>query len=794
MNLISALENKDYKDEDEVFINGNKTVKLFELKNFTHELKKNVSKNWKVVAVFQTDDLLDLMSIYSVFHLGFTLLPLSLSAPTQTIKETIERCDPDAIIIPTEYLRNIEIVKNPKSKILHSDKLKNEAAVNSNLSQIKTECKTNIAYLINSSGTTGQSKTIQIRKSAVKNLIENCTKKHKCLSNSPARIIGVSDITFDLFILDFFLTLYTRGQYFQLPKPISANLIVRKLILNRINLLQSTPTILNWLNKSLNKLNFKKSYLELIISTGEVIDYNLCKALFENFKCPTIWNMYGPSETIHASIFEIKKDWINEMLNTLEIPIGKPIDNIYFEIHNKNNFGVGELIISGPHLSSKYFKPVKNSGYFKDKKKGLTSYRTNDLAEKTKEGHYIFRGRKDDLVKVNGILISLSHVTNLIKKQFEIREAILLNHSNNLFLFSSKKINKSDINSHLRIMGLECKIVSVLTILEWPKNQNGKLDINNLKQRIIKGIDFSSEQKYFLYSTFEEHPQINIRLSSEINFDIFKFNLTSRINAISRFNYGLEDGKVIGIYNLDEDKLFETIDKQTIECSEEIFEFSKLKFNFSFIKCRLLRSPKESLLLIKLHHSIMGGYQFSSIVLPLLLTEISKHKKSILIGKPKFSLKNKAIAYFNFFSNTLLKGKNPNQYAFEKIISFLRQNNEIQQYRLKLYISRKHKNIPEIIYQDIDLRRHFDGKHKMFSGSADMSVDYPIIEWNYYSFNFESKQKYYEIIPFDLYEWTPELNQKSHLNILITSFNDRTNILIRKQRKLNPLDFSKLSL
>lgn len=135
-----------------------------------------------------------------------------------------------------------------------------------------------------------------------------------------------------------------------------------------------------------------------------------------------MYNGYGPTEcTIFTTTY-----WVRDY--ELDIPIGKPLDNMRLYIVDKqfNRLppgAVGELWVSGPQVSRGYLnRPEKTAEVYvpnsleTDNSKYARVYRTGDIVRYLPDGNVQFVGRKDGQVKIRGFRIELKEIEAVIRQ------------------------------------------------------------------------------------------------------------------------------------------------------------------------------------------------------------------------------------------------------------------------------------------------------------------------------------------------------------------------------------------
>ncbi len=141
-----------------------------------------------------------------------------------------------------------------------------------------------------------------------------------------------------------------------------------------------------------------------------------------------MYNLYGPTEgSVITSFFEIDKYY-------KDVPIGKPVDNL--KIYVVDRLGrllpcgaVGELLISGPHVTRGYLnRPKKTAEVYKDNiydnfPQYEKVYVTGDIVRLNEDGNLQFIGRYDQQVKIRGYRVELNEVEEIVRRFPGIKDA-----------------------------------------------------------------------------------------------------------------------------------------------------------------------------------------------------------------------------------------------------------------------------------------------------------------------------------------------------------------------------------
>ncbi|KAH4052778.1 hypothetical protein HBI55_196380 [Parastagonospora nodorum] len=215
-------------------------------------------------------------------------------------------------------------------------------------------------------------------------------------------------------------------------------------------------------------------------------------------------NGYGPTEnTTFSTSFLISKD--EEYTNG--VPIGRALSNSGAHVMDSKlqlvPLGViGELVLTGDGLARGYTDAQRNINRFLAVKIGgetVRAYRTGDyVRHRPIDGLLEFIGRIDGQVKIRGNRVELGEIEQVLMSHAMVRDAVMVlqrHNGNNTRLAGFVTVHANDemVDEETQeqlLDFLEARlpaymVPSTLTILDtMPINQNGKVDRKMLEQRI----------------------------------------------------------------------------------------------------------------------------------------------------------------------------------------------------------------------------------------------------------------------------------------------------------------------
>ncbi|UUF14006.1 MULTISPECIES: non-ribosomal peptide synthetase [Flavobacterium] len=357
----------------------------------------------------------------------------------------------------------------------------------------------NMAYILYTSGSTGNPKGVPITHKNLVNLLCSMALEPGISKND--RLLSITTISFDIAGLELYLPLL-KGATLILADQETARdgrLLLELVKKGNISFLQATPTTWSMLLDS----GWDESLPLKALCGGEAMPADLAKELTS--KCNTLWNVYGPTETtIYSAVKQVKAD------DTL-ITIGKPIANTQLYIIDEQGQlaapgKIGEIAIGGdgvakgywnrPELTSEKF--IKNS--FSINKDNII-YRTGDLGRLLPTNEIECLGRLDQQVKIRGQRIEPGEVEHALLQLDGIKYAVVLANENFLVahVVPDSSIEDAEIQIPLWRETLAARLPAQLmphdfNLLEKiPTTLNGKIDRKALSQyKTSKIIEYTT--------------------------------------------------------------------------------------------------------------------------------------------------------------------------------------------------------------------------------------------------------------------------------------------------------------
>lgn len=475
LNNVKKSPNKDFIVSE----NENLTFQDFYDRciKFKRFLLSKSKKKAPIVCIYETKKPFDYISIIGTVLAGGHYIPINKDIPVKKIEKILSLTN-----------ANFFAFDQSETKIKNKIKTKINFITNTSLTNLKNVKKTfidsKIAYILFTSGTTGEPKGVIINKNNLNYYLKWLLKKIKIKKDE--KISQFISISFDVSVCDFYLALCNGSKLF-IPDKFDMIFPGKMLSKNKITHLVCTPSLIDHIDnsKDLNSNNFR--FINKIFFCGEPLYFKQVKKILKvNSKIEVI-NAYGPTETtVSVTYCSINKNNFKK-LSKKTMSIGKVIDNSEIILVDRNlkiNSKEGELLIGGMQLSSGYLKQKTetNRKFVNIEKKRY--FKTGDLAFRYK-GNLYFKDRIDNQVKFRGHRIELNEIN------FFLREFGLNNVYTNIFdneLISFIQYKKIDTNKIKKFLKNKIELYKIpnrfIFINKFPINRNGKVDTIKIKNLI----------------------------------------------------------------------------------------------------------------------------------------------------------------------------------------------------------------------------------------------------------------------------------------------------------------------
>jgi len=492
-----------------------------------------------------------IIGLFGILKAGAAYMPIDPDCPEDRIAYMLDDAAASHVLTTSKCLPAVSM---PKINPIALDVFAFETDHDDSLAPPVNLSPTDLAYVLFTSGSTGQPKGVMVSHGAINNRLQWMQEEYKLKPHD--RVIQKTPFTFDVSVWEFFWSL-SEGACLVVAEPErhkESAYLVELIKSQRVTCLHFVPSMLQlFLHEDLTSCDS----LTRIICSGEALTVEQCRAL-QALPAVSAHNLYGPTEAAVDVTHWDCDQWHDQYLS---VPIGRPIANTQIYILNEKlqpcPLGVpGELHIGGDNLAEGYLnKPQLTQEKFIpnpfNRTPGARLYKTGDLARFRSDGNIEYIGRMDSQVKLRGLRIELGEIEFHLCKYPGIAETTVVvyqfsHQDERLAAYVVLENPEGSLDTSAVIAFLAKKLPNymvpstILTIPEWPLTANGKLDRKRLPPptagRVSQQIEPVSDIEKELLDIWRRFLKID---ALETNDNFFALGghsilVTQVINSINR--------------------------------------------------------------------------------------------------------------------------------------------------------------------------------------------------------------------------------------------------------------------
>ena len=363
-----------------------------------------------------------------------------------------------------------------------------------------------VAYLLFTSGSTGQPKGVAVSHQNVTSYIHYVCDRYGV--NEHDRVSQHFDMTFDLSVHDMFVC-WQRGACLCVV-PEKALMAPAKFIKDQeLTMWFSVPSAMAFMQRVGMLKPGAFPSLRCSLFCGEPLPAEYARAWQEASPNSFVENLYGPTEaTIAITCYRWDPDESPEACVNGIVPIGWPFDGQRACIIDAEGSLIavgesGELALGGSQVTGGYWNDPEKS---RERFVPLPAvgdgvwYLTSDVARQGEDGCLYYLGRSDDQVKIRGYRVELQEVDHAVRSAAGTQEAVTVAwpsafaSAEGVVAFVCVK-DRGDEDSLAREIVGHCKTLlpdymvprTVYFVDDFPLNVSGKIDRKRLFQMLEEG-------------------------------------------------------------------------------------------------------------------------------------------------------------------------------------------------------------------------------------------------------------------------------------------------------------------
>jgi amino acid adenylation domain-containing protein len=474
------------------------------------------------VGIFLHKSPASVISIFGVLKAGAVYVPLDPAAPATRLAYITRNCDIQVVLTSIEKLATLNqffeegtpletaVVMNdggneqgPLPEALYILRWAEVVAEDEKPLGNSSVIETDLAYILYTSGSTGEPKGVMISHRTIFTFINWCKDAFQISEHD--RVTSHAPIHFDLSTFDIYVTIQAGATVVLVPEKLSIfpSQLVKLLEEERITVTYMVPSILS-LMVNYGKLgSHDLSELRLILFAGEVFPIRYLRQLVEAVPHADYYNLYGPTETNVCTYYWVQPHDVAPE-RTEPVPIGLACENM--EVFAVDSNG---QVISEPGREGELWArgSCVAQGYWGDEEKTAErfirnpfqphytdfAYRTGDIVMLDSDGvNWRYVGRRDHMVKSRGYRVELGEIETAIYAHSAVKEAVVVAIPDEIvgsrlkaFVVPAEGngVTVQDIEAHCRHQLPRYMVPESIEFLAaLPKTSTGKVDRTFLAQ------------------------------------------------------------------------------------------------------------------------------------------------------------------------------------------------------------------------------------------------------------------------------------------------------------------------
>ncbi|HEY7474009.1 MAG TPA: amino acid adenylation domain-containing protein [Vicinamibacterales bacterium] len=369
------------------------------------------------------------IALLGILKSGAAYVPLDASFPAERLRFVLSETAAVLCVTSSAFAHRFA---DPPVPLVQVDA--DRAAIDAMSADNPTRTGTadDLAYVMYTSGSTGQPKGVEMPHRPLVNLLSWHARHPRLMT--PARTLQFAPVSFDVSFQDIVATWCTGGTVVMIGDdtrrdPAALLRFVEQHAIERLYLPAAALKLLGQAHAASPRPLVR---LRDIIAAGEALHVTPdIRRLAAGAPGCHLHNHYGPTEAHVVTVHELDgrpDTW------PAAVPIGRPLSNVHIEILDDDRQRVdgetaGELHIGGDCLARGYRgRPDQTAERFVDDpfRAGLRLYRTGDRARWRLDGTLEFLGRLDDQVKLSGYRVEPGEIEAVMAECPGVSQAAVL--------------------------------------------------------------------------------------------------------------------------------------------------------------------------------------------------------------------------------------------------------------------------------------------------------------------------------------------------------------------------------
>jgi amino acid adenylation domain-containing protein len=352
-----------------------------------------------------------------------------------------------------------------------------------------------IAYLLFTSGSTGQPKGVMVAHRNVTHFVDAMVERYGVTEED--RFSQTFDLTFDLSAFDMFVA-WERGACLCCPTQAQKLFPGRYIADCRLTIWFSVPSTAVLMSRLHMLKPGKYRGLRYSLFCGEALPVEVMQKWAESAPDSILENLYGPTElTIACTLYRWDPARSLSECEQGVVPIGAPYPGMQVLVADEQQREVpvgeaGELLMTGPQLTLGYYRdPERTAAAFVvPPGRSEVFYRTGDRVRRPAQGSpLVYLGRVDNQIKVQGYRVELGEIEAVLREEAGVEAAVAIGWPQTasgadgiVGFIGAAQADTEAIRQ--RVIGRLPPYMhpsEIRLVAEWPLNANGKIDRKALR-------------------------------------------------------------------------------------------------------------------------------------------------------------------------------------------------------------------------------------------------------------------------------------------------------------------------
>lgn len=444
-------------------------------------LEQTGAKESDTVALLFDHDAPMVAAMIGALKAGKAYVPLDPASPAERLAQIINDAEAGVLITNNLNQKFAASLTVKGLRVINIDKLRRARTDNVEVSADPGA----LAYLLYTSGSTGQPKGVMQNHRNVLHFIRAYTNNLKLTAND--RLSLFSSYCFDASVMDIYGALLNGAALYPVDiKKQGFDGAVKCLLDEAITVYHSTPTVYRHFVKSIATEKF--SSVRLVVLGGEPVNRTDVALFKKHFPDHAVMiNGLGPTEATVSIQYFIDK---TTAISGQSVPVGAPVADTEVLLLDEGTEAkgiAGEIALRCDHVALGYWRNDKaTTAAFLTDENGARIYRTGDLGRRLPDGSILFTGRKDSQVKIRGFRVELGEIETALGRHRSVKESVVVLRSLSsgekalvayLVPAAKQSVQQSELRNYLSTSLPEYMVPAVFVTLDsLPLTASGKVN------------------------------------------------------------------------------------------------------------------------------------------------------------------------------------------------------------------------------------------------------------------------------------------------------------------------------